>query len=272
MWPKLSFSQKDVVAVMAQVEAKQREVWPKQLNAKDLKVWQEALAKQFRAMARHLGQALIKKRPWALQVVADGKHEPDAGCAEDEEEEDAEGEEEEEELLEEEEDEEEEQEEDEEESDDAEMLDRVVKNHAMKKATLAAVAVEEAKEAAEKAKAQAASAKAHEAAAKEASDKAKARSRTKSAIDKPALKANEKNVCFVGYDTEHNQAWRQTPGGVKEWARELILPDTEGDQVVKAKFENGDVVPVPGITATGIKAAEEAMKFKKGHLPSHGWH
>jgi hypothetical protein len=228
LWSKLSFTQKYVEDLMLKVEVRQRELWGKEMPPKVLKSWQVATARQFRAMARHVSQALIKKRPWAVSLIADGvaKGEVPKDEAEDT---------------------------DEDEDTDACEGEEGAEEEDPKESDEIVEATDEEQE--------------------ENSEGAGA-STVEPLPPKPCLKkkgsigktAHEivHKISFVGYDTEHEQAWRQRHDGPKEWAVELILPEKDSDPIM-AKFADGELLEVKGITAKGVKATEAARKFQKGH-------
>ena len=69
VWKPLVFSQKWAEDVMGELEARQHITWGDKMPPAVLKSWRTNMAKQFRAMARHLGQGLAQKKKWAHDVI-----------------------------------------------------------------------------------------------------------------------------------------------------------------------------------------------------------
>lgn len=228
---KLAFTQAFLVEVMAEVEALNRTKWGDPMPSAVLKNWKTSLAKQFRAMARHLSQALSTNKQWAWEIVngdrEEGKEEATESrgdeAAETGEEEDAEGDEEEDAEGDGEGDEEEEAEE-EPEDEDEKPLTKAAPRTASSTPPPA----------------------------------------LKPCLKKPAASAAglKKGVVWSGFDVELGKAWRMLPGKPKEWSDEdLIIPEGAKDSDVPlARFPNGDTEPVKGLT---VKQARLAIELKK---------
>lgn len=237
-WPPMTFSQTWAVEVMCQVEAKQRAAWGDRMPKAQLTSWSTSLAKQFRAMTRHFAQGLITKKDWAHGIINSSVvkgSENNAGDGEDgegvevhgegeeggEEEIGGEGDEEEADPQDEGAEEEEEAEEEEAEEDND--------KEAMEEAGAATTAD-------------------------------KKRLAEKLVMKRPAGSDEAK---FASYDNETEKAWRMLPGGrEREWSDEslIIPPDAKDTDNPLAKFLNGDLLPVKGLTIKILKAKVSAKK------------
>ena len=62
----LSFTQSEGKRIMTQVAAKCKDVWPRELTPDEAADWVPSASKQFRAMARHVAQSLVKKKQLGL--------------------------------------------------------------------------------------------------------------------------------------------------------------------------------------------------------------
>jgi hypothetical protein len=72
VWSSLSFAQTFVEEVMQQVANKMKVQWCVDLEStsdEQITAWSQSHAKQFRAMSRHLGQAIAARKGWALNIV-----------------------------------------------------------------------------------------------------------------------------------------------------------------------------------------------------------
>ncbi len=84
LWPPLTFTQTFIEACMTKVAVAMSRKWhvdADNTREEQVKAWAVAHGKQFRAMARHLSQAVAARKGWALTTVKAIVDNPDKGDA-----------------------------------------------------------------------------------------------------------------------------------------------------------------------------------------------
>ena len=76
--PTLSFRQSDIAQVFGLVAEAKGSSWVRKLTKDELPSYETRIALRFRAMARHVSQALLKRTTWAVAMF-DGEEEQGEG-------------------------------------------------------------------------------------------------------------------------------------------------------------------------------------------------
>lgn len=76
--PTLSYKQTDLKGAMSLCKEETSEDWPVKLKEHEIQEWDEVMARRLHVILRHVAQARLQKRSWALQLNKEAKQEATA--------------------------------------------------------------------------------------------------------------------------------------------------------------------------------------------------